>query len=438
MELEERVKRYVVTSAEYGARLNHKQLDAYDSYAKEWDAEIIVIPIEGQYKDEPMHKRISDYIVANKTLLNQNLSIEDFGVKAQTINSLTGLKRFGKSMIIGSPKQHLEYVANSPKHSPHAIISTGACTLPSYRNNRIGLIGQRDHVQGGILIELEDDDKTFHFRQAVHNVDGSFIDMGIKYFPDTKHKFVGVDTLVLGDLHDHQKDEDAYQSALGLIDELQPKIVVGHDIMDSYAISHHDAKSSVRLAKKHADGDLDLAAELYNLGKTVEEIASKTGTFYVVKSNHDEHLTRWLEEGRYVNEPHNLAIGLKLATAHLEGRDPVKEGIKLTYGSVPSNVKFLQRDDELTRYGVELGFHGDKGPRGGRGSPIGLEYSLRNAITGHSHTAFIKKNLWGVGAMVLAPDYAKGSPGSNTVTHAIVNHNGKKQLLNYTNGKYTL
>lgn len=434
MSLEDILGRYIITAAEHGAKPNYSQLEAYESYAKHWGAEIVIIPINGQHRDVPLDDVFSNYTVATKMRLNNNLRIQDFSTRAQQINPLTGLRRFGKSMIVGSPKQHLEYVANSPKRSPNAIMSTGAVTLPNYKDNAIGLKAYEDHVQGAILVETEDD-TLFHFRQAVNAKDGSFIDLGIKYTADSKPAFVGSDTVVLGDLHDHQKDWDAYQTAHRLIDEVKPRFVVGHDVMDSYSISHHDEHKSLTRAKKAKE--IDLETELRNLGQTVTEIAGKVEKFYIVKSNHDEHLSRYLEEGRYVHDPANLGISLKLAQAMYDGKDPVREGIKLAYGSVPKNVVFLQRDDELKRHGVELSFHGDKGPRGTRGSPISLEYSLRNAAIGHGHTPFIRKGLMSVGAMVLNPLYAQGSPGNNLSAHAIINHNGTKQLVNDVNGRYT-
>ena len=100
-------------------------------------------------------------------------------------------------------------------------------------------------------------------------------------------------------------------------------------------------------------------------------------------------------------------------------------------------MKFLQRDDELKRHGNELGFHGDIGPRGSRGSPIGLEYSLRSAVIGHGHSPYIRKQVMSVGAMMLNPDYAKGSMSSTVCAHALINKNGKKQSINLFEGRYT-
>ena len=98
------IHKFVITAAEVGASPNHKQLDAYENYASQNDAEIIVIPILGQYPLEDLHKRFNDYTVATEYDFCSNLEIKDFGVKAQNINPLTGLKRFGavnKSIIVG-------------------------------------------------------------------------------------------------------------------------------------------------------------------------------------------------------------------------------------------------------------------------------------------------------------------------------------------------
>lgn len=445
LNLEQMVERYIVTSAVYGAPANHKQLDAYEQYAKEWDADILVIPVEGQYRDEPLADRVQQYRCVTDMDLNHNLSIKDFRVRAQSINPLTGMRRFGsvdKSIILGSPKQHLEYVANSPANKPKAIMSTGACTLPKYKDHlRIGRIAYEDHKQGAVLVEVEDD-KTFHFRQVQNNTDGTFIDLGVKYHPNKKSSFVGIDSLVWGDLHDAQKDTADYKTSLNMLDELQPKNLVLHDIMDSYSVSHHDNGRNLLRASKYKHGSLDLYNELKMLGETMNEISQhgpKDMNIYVVKSNHDEHLEKYLDECRYVGDAHNLELSVRLANAMLEGKDPVEEGIKLTYGKVPRRVKFLQRDDEFSRYGVQLGFHGDKGPSGSRGSPISFEYSLGNAVLGHRHTPYIRKDVMGMGTLLRKDvDYAKGSMGSWVTSHAAVNHNGKKQLLNIHKGRYTI
>lgn len=440
------IKRYIITAAELGARPNHKQLDAYDTYAAMNDAKVIIIPMEGQYRDGNLHDRFMDYKIASQMDLGKNVSIKDFRVKAQGINPLTGLRRFGavdKSIIVGSPKQHLEHVANSNKNNPKAVMSTGACTLPNYKEHlRIGRIALEDHIQGAVLLDVDTKSGLFYFRQIQNTTDGSFIDYGNKYMPNGNVHDVRADTIVLGDIHEAQLDEANYEASCDMINNLKPKYVVLHDLFDAYSVTHHDQGRNLLRAKKANLGNLSLQDELYSLGKRIEELCaqgSKDTQYIVVKSNHDEHLDRYLDECRFTGDAANLQLSVKLANAMLEGKDPVEEGIKLTYGSIPKNIKFLQRDDDFNRYGWHLSSHGDKGPSGSRGSLASFEYSLGKAIVAHSHSAAIRKNVFRVGALERTDvDYAKGSAGAWTATNAVIYSNRKAELLSIYGGEWRL
>ena len=439
------IQRYIVTAAEIGASPNHKQLNAYEKYAEDTGAEIIIVPILGQYRDGELAERFNNYTVARELSLGKKVGIRDFGVKAQQINPLTGLKRFGtvdKSIIVGSPKQHLEHVANSSKNEPKAVMSTGVCTLPNYKEDfRIGKIGKADHTQGAILIDVDKQTNLFYFRQAQNIGDGSFIDQGIKY-TGTRKTPVRVDTVVLGDLHNAQIDQEAYDQSCDMINTLKPKHVVLHDVFDAYSVNHHDQGRFLLRASKANLGQLSLKDELYGLGERLHELASqgaKDTRYHVVKSNHDEALDKYLDECRFVGDSENLQLSVKLANAILEGKDPVREGILLTYGHIPTNLKFLDRDDEFNRYGWHLSSHGDKGPSGSRGSMISFDYALGKAVVAHTHSAAIRKNVFRVGALErFDVDYAKGSTGNWTTTNCVINQNGKAQLLNIYGGAWRI
>ncbi|MFK5283800.1 hypothetical protein ACI3PL_29915, partial [Lacticaseibacillus paracasei] len=67
-------------------------------------------------------------------------------------------------------------------------MTTGACTLPKYYDNkfvskRLSYIADHDHTIGAIIVEIEND-KLFHFRQIQADENGSFIDYGVQYNPD--------------------------------------------------------------------------------------------------------------------------------------------------------------------------------------------------------------------------------------------------------------
>jgi hypothetical protein len=446
MGLEEMIKRYIVTAGEVGASPNNKQLDAYETYASENGAEIIVIPILGQYPQEELNERLQRYRVANELELSKHLSIRDFGIKAQNINPLTGLRRFGstdKSMIVGSTKQHLEHVANSNKNEPKAVMSTGACTLPNYKDYmRIGRIAMEDHVQGALAIDVDTDTGEFFQRQIRNISDGSFIDMGVKYTPDGKARPVRADTMVLGDLHTAQIDKVAYEAACEQINTLKPSYVMLHDIFDGTSISHHEQHRPLLRGRKAQLGQTDLYAELYNLGELLHELTSQGSRdtqYLVVKSNHDEVIDRYLEECRFTGDERNLQLAVRLANAYMDGKDPLKEGIMLTYGHLPKNLKFLQRDDEFNRHGWQLANHGDKGPSGSRGSMISYDYSLGKAIVGHNHSASVRKDIYRVGTLERTDvDYVKGTTGNWTHTNAVLYPNGKAQLITSIKGRWMI
>jgi hypothetical protein len=286
----------------------------------------------------------------------------------------------------------------------------------------------------------------YHFTRLyairLYTTDGSFIDLGYRYYPTGTIDTVRPDTMVWGDLHNANKDLNDYNTSLAMINDLKPKALVLHDIFDGHSITHHDVnKSLVRAGKANTNNGLSLYQELYQLGETLQEIKSngpKGMKMVIDKSNHCESLSKYLEECRYTGDPQNLELSVKLAHAMLQGKDPVQEGIRLTYGSLPQGVRFLQRDDEFNRYGWEMGFHGDKGPNGSRGIMPSFEYSLSKAIIGHTHSSSIRKNIYRVGTLLRKDiDYAKGSPGSWTTTHALVYPNRTAQLVNIYNGKYT-
>ncbi len=123
----------------------------------------------------------------------------------------------------------------------------------------------------------------------------------------------------------------------------------------------------------------------------------------------------------------------------LEGKDPLLEGIKNTYGYIPGNVRFLDRDDEVQSYGWHLSSHGDKGPSGSRGSLNAYEYSLGKAFIGHAHSAAIRKDIWRVGTLLTPKvDYAKGATGAWSATHGVIYPNGKAQLITSFNGEWMI
>jgi hypothetical protein len=162
---------------------------------------------------------------------------------------------------------------------------------------------------------------------------------------------------------------------------------------------------------------------------------SKNRQLVIVKSNHDDHLERYLSEARYIKHPYNHQLGLQLANALIEGHNPLEWYTKNKVGNI--NVLWLKRDEDFIVGGVQLGAHGDKGPNGSKASITSMEASYGDVVYGHAHTPQIMRGAFCVGTSTpTKPDYGDG-PSSWMNTHCLVYENGQRQLINIIEGKFT-
>jgi hypothetical protein len=356
------------------------------------------------------------------------------------INPTTGLGRFGqrnKSIIFASPKQSLEYVPVGNNKLPHALMSTGAITLAAYdtdryMSQRTAYIAEHDHVLGGLIVEIEDDN-VYHFRSVEFNADGSFTDLGTRYYPDGSSKFEPILVLTLGDRHVGSTCHNVKAVTDQMILDLKPENLVLHDTMNGTSINHHVQNRPLTKAKMPS---LTLAAE----GSMVREDLDHLSQFkcvknlYVVKSNHDEWIDRYLEEFRFQYDTVNLELALTLALGKIKGHDPLE--LLVYWDNKNPKVQFLKRDQDLLFNGVQYGCHGDYMHRGM--SFEMLEKAYGAATAGHTHTAGKKRRVNKVGTSTeLREPYTVG-PISWTNTHEVHNRDGSRQLVNIIGEKYRM
>ena len=97
MDLEQMIKRYMITTAQANARVNHNLLENMEAFADKHDAEIVVLPTAGQtINDDMYHEALERYLRPGSFTLNKNVKVSDFQVRPQQINPLTGVKRFAR------------------------------------------------------------------------------------------------------------------------------------------------------------------------------------------------------------------------------------------------------------------------------------------------------------------------------------------------------
>lgn len=441
--LEDMVKRYVITTAQYNAPVHDAFLTSLDTYAKKNDAELIVLPTSGMYaEDDRLSPKLQHYkVVTGNLSLNRNLRISDYNIKPQQINPLTGIKRFAqgdKSFIFASPKQVVEYVANSYDAIPKAIMTTGAVTKPYYKEHtRVGVIAAQDHEYGAVVVEVADHN-MFHFRHIKTNGSGAFYDINGHYDGKKFSPKVKVAGFTVADIHPYDTDPKHESNTFDQLKHFAPPAVFLHDTFNGKSISHHYDHHLVRQHQVEVEQGLNLGKELKHTAEAVRKYAEAiNGTVYIVASNHDEHLFRYLDEGRFIGDKGNQLVGAQLYVRTLMGENPLQAGLSM-FGGVPKNVKFIARDEGMKLRGYELGNHGDLGANGAKPSMRSIEEANGKSITAHTHSAAKLRDTYRVGTSTkLRLDYNRGY--SNwTQTNAVLYDDGAVQLLNTINGAWRL
>ena len=445
-------KNYVITTAQRGALPNWEFLESLNTYCKQNNAELLILPTNGKFpsstkedQEEIIHQHLQEkYKVIDHDLkLNDKLYIKNFPTKAQQMIPLTSWGRFVQyddSAIMASPKLMQKCYANSNQDLPKILMSTGAVTRPNYKDNAWGAKARLDHRYAAIVVQIKSKD-TFHYRQLVSGDNGVFYDLGTKYDGKNKPVKSSIEALVLGDVHVGWTDPAVVSATQRLIKETNPKAIMYHDLCDTYSVNHHHENDIVLKAQKALNNQDSLEDEAKKVGEFLA-LMNKTATPYtkhlIVKSNHDEAIDRYLQEGRFIKDPKNIKFASKLLVNSIdETRDTLQYAIELAYGKLPINIKFLSVDQDYKIGGWQLANHGHNGPCGTQGTTRSLEGTMGRGMVGHLHSPEIFRDIWRVGTSTyLHLPYTKGHASNWVQGHGIINPNGKPQLINIINGEY--
>lgn len=453
-------KKFVITTAVCGVdNLNIPFFNTLNKYCEFNNAKLLVLPVQDPADrfcklNWNLDNSLKDTSIVFQDLsLNSNIAIRGIKLTAKMIDPTTGLDRLGQrggSFVFGSPKQRLKYVAVGETKLAHALMSTGCVTMPSYGtelyiSQRTAYLAENDHVNGAVIVEIVDD-KLFHFRQIQARSDGSFWDVGKLYTQTSIQNNTPPEAFVLGDWHSGSTDPIAKKTWFNVIHTLQPKCLVLHDFFDGRFNNHHDVNKLVTRAKLAKQQKTSLQKEIEQCIKDLNDITSIIDKVYLVRSNHDEVLERYIEESRFVSDYENTELASQLVSPMINGHMCLKylvENLHLLTNSTiklknPEKLTWLRRDDSLLIEGVECGAHGDVGTNGSRANVRNLELAYGRCIVGHAHTPEIFRKVFRVGtSSYLKLPYTKG-PSSWFHTSALLSKDGCVQLINALNGKWCL
>lgn len=426
------MKRFVISTLVTDANINEKFLASLNNYCRKNKAELILIPNNlTKLTDEQMQDKTILKVGRN---LNRNLLVSVLPINPEQVDPISGLDRLSsnkKSVIYASPKQRLKSVASPSQRLPRVLMTPGTVTHPNIKNTRRSIISNMDHLAGAIVVEIQTK-SVYHYRQVQAAKDGSFVDLGKRYHAD-KITDVKLEALIPGDYHAGFTDPKVKSTIVNVLKKYTPKHLVLHDFFDGISVNHHIEH---KILQRSIMGRLnDLSGELKFASNELQELSELVKKVVVVKSNHDEFLDRWLNEGKYVSDERNHIIGLELALSKAQGSDPLEYGLK-KYNKF-RNVLFLKSDQsfKLTNKEIECGAHGHKGANGSRGSAGNLEKCYQNIVYGHSHSPEILRGAWVVGTSTyLKLNYNEG-PSSWMQTMCLIWEDGSRQLLNVIDGK---
>lgn len=449
-------KKFIITTAVTGCRADPDMIAAIESYCEKNDAHALILvasdPAHNIFAPGANYGTIdtrllgSDHmtLVVSDVMLNTNLFISTVKLSAKQVDPATSMGRIAAkkgTFIFASPKQRLKAVPVSNNKYPNFVMTTGAVTVPdysttNYMSGRTAFIAEADHVMGALVVEIESK-KIYHFRQLQLDSDGNLTDLGVSYTPSGQTIDNKPAAFVLGDWHAGSTDPVAKQTWISVIKELGIKRVVLHDAFDGLSINHHERENVLQRAANVRDNKHDLRSEIEQLASDLEELTNLVDEVIIVKSNHDEFLTRYLQSGYYVKDPQNHRYSLELAIKAIDGEDPLKYAVE-SCGKLKNKdkVRWLDRDENYLIAGIQLGAHGDIGANGSRGGLRNIESAYNLSVTGHTHTPEILRGAWCVGtSSLLRLNYNRG-PSSWMHTSCLVYENGCRQLINCIEGRW--
>jgi len=434
-------KIFFITAAQNATSIHKNFVKGMETLAKKYDAEILVIPYrfknptsvwtDKQENDDWWDEAILPYLTLNRNNFNNAVSVlSDIKIQPTSSQPLQGLEGMtgDHSCVVGHPRIELKTLPVLEGERHKIMFTTGACTLQNYTDSKQGKKGEFHHSLGFAVVEIKDKE-TFFFRQVQANSKGEFIDLETFVDGEKTSKETEVEAIALGDIHVRHCDPRVTDVTLNnLFKRLKPKKVFLHDIMDSQSVSHHNLKDPFLLHKLEMTGANDLAKEVKEMIEWLKPFEKYN--VYIVKSNHDEHIDKFLEttDWRKMTTLKNAIPYMEYSMARLKGladNGVVPYIINQKY----PKFKCLGHNDSVKVKGWLMSVHGHIGASGSRGSISQYSRLSSKSLTGHSHTIGRIAGAASVGTSTyLRVGYNVGA-SAWVNSHGIINRLGKLQHI---------
>lgn len=443
--------KFLITYAQNETAVNLPFFNNLKAYANMIGAQILVVKghyntsaFSGQVKGDPdwYAEEIRPYLVDADQFLGYyqgvflNAETNILPTTLYPANAGGALIGNSQAIILGHTKQQAKTLPVMKGEPVRWVYSTGSITVRNYVTSAAGAKAEADHAYGALLVEVCSESLQWYARHLrADELTGAFYDLNLFIENGMINISEKPFSMVLGDIHAEKLDPEFWGRTLGFIDHYKPQKVVLHDILDFSSRNHHRRDSGHFLASTLGQTVED---DLITVSNTLVQLRNvvENGDLIVVYSNHDDALIRWLDCNKYDprKDPVNAVTYHKLNAAvyadiiNKEPERPILETALSELQLDSAQATFLLLDQSCNVNGVEVGFHGDKGVNGSKGSPVLYSKQGISMVAGHTHSPSMYGDVTTVGCCNLEQGYNKGM-SSWALCHAIIYPNGHKTLI---------
>jgi len=456
-------KRFVITSAQNNTWVHKDFLNSILTYCKVNDARLIVSTFHynkngfqnNEDEDTWYDPAIRPYILNRPAKITDSLIYcGELNILPTAVNPLSGFDTYTQnaSGIIPHAKMQLKSLPRQKDEDPRFLYTTGAITLRNYIDMKAGQKAAFHHVIGALVVEVNADGEWW-VRQISADDKGGFYDLDKYYSPNGVEEGENIKAVSWGDIHAEDIDPLVRRGMFdegGILDTLRPEYQFMHDLLTFRARNHHRRDDPYFRFKCYLEGKDSVVGDIEKGVEILFEANRPWSTIFVVASNHDFALVRWLKETDYKKDPKNAIFFLKMQLAVYEAMSENKDINILEHAlkiisenryrkTLPENIHFLKEDESFvleTPDGINCSNHGHLGNNGARGSLRSYAKLGMKQIVGHSHTCGIFDGCYQNGtSSLLDLGYNKG-PSSWSHSHTIVYQNGKRAIITQRGSKW--
>jgi hypothetical protein len=448
------VKRYIYTSAQNEAPVDTRFWKNLSVFAQHCGAELGVIgysynPCVGNTANRHFAEEIAPYIISGRIdIANKLLVCAEINISPTAVQPLSGFETYTREKwgVFGHPRVALQSVPTGFDQKTKQIMTTGCVTLPNYIYSKAGMKAEFHHVIGALLVEVDDDGDVF-CRHLIADADGNFQDLNtIVKDGRVLASAYRVAAITWGDIHVEQLDplvDKGCFSAKGMLDVLDPEYQFFHDIIDFTARNSHNADDPHHRFKMWVSETERVDKVFERARKFLARTRRPSTTGYVVESNHDYQLMRWLKRGDYKNDPANSQFFLQCQSAvyaALARKD--NEFSIFAWALASPDAEFIPETKSFKIFndkgrGIECALHGHKGANGAKGQLYTFAKMGSKANVGHTHSAAIYEGIYQAGtSSKLDLEYNRGGLSSWNHAHIVTYLNGKRTIITMCGEKW--